>query len=126
MINTAEHLLAALAALAALTGADLPYLAHRLGDPDPVVRRYALRGARRLPVRDEAVEAAYDDAPAAVRADLARLPGDGRRTAVTERLDHRLRTAYGDQDAARLLPGCSPEFTARMLPEPADAIPFEG
>lgn len=115
-----------LAALAALTGADVPYLSRRLADPDPVVRRYALRGARWLPVPDETIEAAHDDAPAAVRADLARLLGDGRRTALTERLVHRLRAEYGDRDAARLLPGCSAEFTARMLPELAAAIPFEG
>ncbi|MGW4856751.1 hypothetical protein ACWEPZ_36620, partial [Streptomyces sp. NPDC004288] len=51
-----------LAALAALTAGDLDHLAARLADPDSVVRRYALRGARRLPVADAAVEAAHDDA----------------------------------------------------------------
>lgn len=114
-----------LAALAALTAGDLGHLEARLADPDPVVRRYALRGARRLPVRDRAVEAAYDDAPAVVRADLARLLRDGRRPALAERLVPRLRTAYGDRDAARLLPGCSTEFTARLLPELAGALAFE-
>ncbi|MEU9705755.1 hypothetical protein AB0E14_33255, partial [Streptomyces sp. NPDC047981] len=39
-----------LAALAALAAGELGHLAARLGDPDPVVRRYALRGARRTPV----------------------------------------------------------------------------
>ncbi|MFE2526978.1 hypothetical protein ACFXEL_22325 [Streptomyces sp. NPDC059382] len=114
-----------LAALAALTGEDPGYLADRLGDPDPVVRRYALRGARRLPVPDAAVEAAYDDAPAVVRADLARLLRDGRRPELAERLVPRVRTEYGDRDAARLLPGCSTEFTARLLPELAGALAFE-
>lgn len=114
-----------LAALAALTAGELEHLAPRLGDPDPVVRRYALRGARLLPVPDAAVEAAYDDAPAVVRADLARLLRDGRRPALAERLALRVRSEYGDQDAARLLPGCSPEFTARMLPELARAIAYE-
>ncbi|MFD3665289.1 hypothetical protein ACFWVF_32595 [Streptomyces sp. NPDC058659] len=114
-----------LAALAALAAGDAAYLAARIGDPDPVVRRYALRGARRLPVPDSAVEAAYDDAPAVVRADLARLLRDGRRPELAERLVLRVRTAYGDQDAARLLPGCSPEFTARLLPELAGALAFE-
>ncbi|MFE7599699.1 hypothetical protein [Streptomyces sp. NPDC057494] len=111
-----------LAALAALTAGDLDHLAARLGDPDPVVRRYALRGARRLPVADAAVEAAYDDAPAVVRADLARLLRDGRRPALAERLALRVRTEYGDRDAALLLPGCSTEFTARLLPELAGAL----
>ncbi|WP_189601546.1 hypothetical protein [Streptomyces lateritius] len=114
-----------LAALAALTAGELGHLMARLGDPDPVVRRYALRGARRLPVPDAAVEAAHDDAPAVVRADLARLLRDGRRPALAERLVLRVRTEYGDQDAARLLPGCSTEFTARMLPELAGALAFE-
>ncbi|MFE2329476.1 hypothetical protein ACFXD5_37185 [Streptomyces sp. NPDC059385] len=122
-----------LAALAALVGGDVPHLAARLADPDPVVRRYALRGARRLPVPDRAVETAYDDAPAVVRSDLARLLCEGGeggegggRSALAERLVPRLRADYGDRDAARLLPGCSPEFAARMLPELAAAVPFEG
>ncbi|MFD5526791.1 hypothetical protein [Streptomyces virginiae] len=114
-----------LAALAALTGGDIEYLAARLADSDPVVRRYALRGARRLPVPDTAVEAAYEDAPAVVRADLARLLRDGRRPRLAERLALRARTEYGDRDAARLLPGCSPEFTAKLLPELAGALVFE-
>ncbi|MFJ9944298.1 hypothetical protein [Streptomyces erythrochromogenes] len=114
-----------LAALAALTGGDIEHLAARLGDGDPVVRRYALRGARRLPVPDRAIEAAYDDAPAVVRADLARLLRDGRRPRLAERLALRARTEYGDRDAARLLPGCSPEFTAKLLPDLAGALAFE-
>ncbi|MFE7096689.1 hypothetical protein [Streptomyces erythrochromogenes] len=114
-----------LAALAALGGGDVEHLAARLADSDPVVRRYALRGARRLPVPDAAIEAAYDDAPAVVRADLARLLRDGRRPRLAERLALRARTAYGDRDAARLLPGCSQEFTARLLPEVAGATVFE-
>ncbi|MEU5918973.1 hypothetical protein [Streptomyces sp. NPDC047141] len=114
-----------LAALAALTAGDLDHLAARLADPDSVVRRYALRGARRLPVADAAVEAAHDDAPAVVRADLARLLRDGRRPALAERLALRVRAEYGDRDAARLLPGCSTEFTARLLPELAGVLAFE-
>ncbi|MEU7730953.1 hypothetical protein AB0B78_38005 [Streptomyces sp. NPDC040724] len=115
-----------LGALAALAGADTDHLAALLADPDPVVRRYALRGARASAVPDRAVEAAYDDAPAVVRADLARLLRDGSRPALAERLLLRLRTERGDRDAALLLPGCSPEFTARMLPELAGAVAFEG
>ncbi|GHJ91432.1 hypothetical protein SNE510_09510 [Streptomyces sp. NE5-10] len=151
-----------LAALAALAAGDTAHLLARLGDLDPVVRRYALRGARRLPAPsptpgpaasappaptpapaprplagpdarpaagpdagpdvDAAVEAAYHDAPAVVRADLARSLRDGRRPALAERLVRRVRVAYGDRDAALLLPGCSPEFTARLLPELAGAL----
>ncbi|MFF7334769.1 hypothetical protein [Streptomyces sp. NPDC008150] len=114
-----------LAALAALTAGDVEYIGSRLGDPDPVVRRYALRGARRLPVPDSAVEAAHADAPPVVRADLARLLRDGRRSALAERLVLRVRDEYGDHDAARLLAGCSAEFTARLLPELAGALAYE-
>ncbi|MEU9162807.1 hypothetical protein AB0D29_21345 [Streptomyces sp. NPDC048424] len=115
-----------LGALAALAGSDTDHLAARLADPDPIVRRYALRAARASAVPDRSVEAAYDDAPAVVRADLARLLRDGSRAALAERLLLRLRTERGDRDAALLLPGCSPEFTARMLPELAGAVAFEG
>ncbi|WP_164986323.1 hypothetical protein [Streptomyces roseicoloratus] len=114
-----------LAALAALAGEDAEHLAARLADPDPVVRRYALRGARRLPVPDAAVEAAYGDAPAVVRVALARLLRDGRRAGLAERLVPVARAEYGERDAARLLPGCSTEFTARLLPELAGALAFE-
>ncbi|MFD9366201.1 hypothetical protein ACFWA6_00640 [Streptomyces sp. NPDC060020] len=115
-----------LGALAALAGADTDHLAAHLADPDPIVRRYALRAARASAVPDRAVESAYDNAPAMVRADLARLLRDGGRPALAERLLLRLRTERGDRDAALLLPGCSPEFTARMLPELAGAVAFEG
>ncbi|MFF9474076.1 hypothetical protein ACF1E9_15840 [Streptomyces roseolus] len=102
-----------LGALAALAAGDTAYLLARLGDLDPVVRRYALRCAHRLPVAaadrsfDLAVEAAYTDAPAVARADLARLLRDGRRSALAERLVRRARVEYGDRDAALLLAGCT-------------------
>ncbi|MFD8012216.1 hypothetical protein [Streptomyces sp. NPDC058955] len=119
-----------LGALAAFAAGDLEHATARLGDLDPVVRRYALRAVRRLPAQgnaavDAAIEAAYDDAPAVVRADLARLLRDGRRAPRAERLVGRVRTEYGDRDAALLLPGCSPEFTARLLPELAGALESE-
>ncbi|MGW4749850.1 hypothetical protein ACWEPR_34175, partial [Streptomyces sp. NPDC004290] len=56
---------------------------------------------------------------------LARLLRDGRRPALAERLALRVRAEYGDRDAARLLPGCSTEFTARLLPELAGVLAFE-
>ncbi|MFD8142169.1 hypothetical protein [Streptomyces sp. NPDC059708] len=111
-----------LGALAALAGGETGHLAARLADPDPVVRRYAVRAARRLPVPDAAIEAAHDDAPAVVRSDLARMLRDGRRSGLAERLVLRVRTEYGARDAARLLAGCSPEFTARLLPGLAGAL----
>ncbi|MEV6399077.1 hypothetical protein AB0M39_30570 [Streptomyces sp. NPDC051907] len=111
-----------LAALAASAGKDIAFLAQRLADPDPVVAGYALRAARVLPVPDEAVEAAYDDAPAVLRQRLARLLSCGGRTALAERMAGRLRAQWGDAEAARLLPACSTPFVARELPELAHAV----
>ncbi|WP_020126490.1 hypothetical protein [Streptomyces sp. 303MFCol5.2] len=111
-----------LAALAALVGRDTGFLAERLADPDPVVAGYARRAARDLPVPDRAVETAYDDAPAVLRRRLARLLAAGGRTALAERLVTRLRTEWGDVEAARLLPACSPSFVARELPGLAHTV----
>ncbi|GAB7029007.1 hypothetical protein AB0G35_12010 [Streptomyces sp. NPDC021749] len=111
-----------LAALAALAGKDAGFLTGRLTDPDPVVAGYALRAARVLPVPDEAVEAVYDDAPAALRHRLARLLASGDRTALAERLVVRLRADWGDAEAARLLPACSTPFVAQHLPRLAHRV----
>lgn len=111
-----------LAALAAFAGRRSGHLAARLADPDPVVRRYALRAARTGAVPDEAIAAAYADASAEVRKQLARTVRRGGRAALAEALVPRLRTQWGDREAAALLPGCGPEAVARLLPELADSI----
>ncbi|MFF9774038.1 hypothetical protein ACF1HJ_10240 [Streptomyces sp. NPDC013978] len=111
-----------LAALAALVGRDVEFLAERLADPDPVVAGYARRAVRDLPVPDRAVEAAYDDAPAVRRQRLAGLLAAGGRTALAERMVVRLRAEWGDAEAARLLPACSTPFVARELPGLAHAV----
>ncbi|MFJ3639246.1 hypothetical protein ACIPRD_05760 [Streptomyces sp. NPDC090108] len=111
-----------LAALAALAAGDAGHLAGRLTDPDPVVAGYALRAVRVLPVPDEAVEAAYEDAPAALRRRLAAVIAADGRTALAERLAARLGAEWGDAEAARLLPACSAEYAARELPRLAYAV----
>lgn len=111
-----------LAALAALVGRDAGFLAERLADPDTVVAGYAQRGARILPVPDEAVEAAYDNSSAALRRRLARLLAPGDRTALAERLVARLGSEWGEAEAARLLAACSTPFVARELPRLAHAV----
>ncbi|MFF4501319.1 hypothetical protein [Streptomyces sp. NPDC001401] len=111
-----------LAALAALVGRDAGFLAERLTDPDAVVAGYALRAARILPVPDEAVEAAYDNAPAVLRHRLAGVIVSGGRTALAERLVARLGAEWGDVEAARLLPACSTPFVARELPRLGHAV----
>ncbi|MFJ3231057.1 hypothetical protein [Streptomyces sp. NPDC086787] len=111
-----------LGALAALAGGDTGFLTERLADPDRVVAGYALRAARPAAVPDATVEAAYEDAPAALRGNLARLLLSGGRTELAERLVVRLRDQWGDAEAARLLPACSTAFVARELPDLAHAV----
>ncbi|MFJ9611587.1 hypothetical protein ACIRS1_35165 [Kitasatospora sp. NPDC101176] len=111
-----------IAAVAALTGRRLPYLASRLTDPDPVVRRYAHRAVRELPVPDETVERAVRAAPTAIRDELIRTVLKAGRTAVAERLVPVLREQWGAAEAGRLLPVCSPAFVARELPGLSHAV----
>ncbi|MGY0057163.1 hypothetical protein ACWY4P_11440 [Streptomyces sp. LZ34] len=106
----------ALAATAAAAGGRTDYLERRLADPDPVVRGRALKAARRGQLTDAALEAAFEDAPAVVRRQLARTVVAGRRTALADRLVDPLRERWGDAEAARLLPACGPETVARLLP----------
>ncbi|MEW2520296.1 hypothetical protein [Actinacidiphila alni] len=110
------------AALAALVGRHTDFLAERLADADPVVSGYALRALRLLPIPDAAVEAAYDDAPSHTRRRLTRAVVAAHRTALAERLVVRLRAEWGEAEAAKLLPVCSAEFVARLVPEVAHAV----
>ncbi len=108
-----------LAAVAAAAGGRTGHLAARLADPDPVVRHRALDTARRGgpgAIPDDALEAAFEDAPATVRRELARTVVAGRRTALADRLIEPFRERWGDGEAARLLPGCGAETVARLLP----------
>lgn len=111
-----------LAAFAALVGRQLGFLAARLTDRDPVVRAYALRAARTLPLPDAAIEAAYEDAPADTRQRLSEVVLASGRTALAERLVPALRERWGDYAAARLLPVCSAEFVVAALPELSYAV----
>lgn len=111
-----------LAAFAALVGRQTDFLAERLTDRDPVVRAYAMRAARRLPLPDAAIEAAYEDASADTRQRLGGVVLASGRTALAERLVPRLREQWGDHPAAKLLPVCSAEFVAAALPELSYAV----
>ncbi|MFJ7243632.1 hypothetical protein ACIQWA_03185 [Kitasatospora sp. NPDC098652] len=113
-----------IAALAALTGKQLPYFIGRLTDPDPVVRRYAHRAVRELPMPDKAVEQAVLTAPTAIRDELIRTVLKAGRTAAAERLVPAVRKQWGAAEAGRLLPVCSPAFVARELSSLSRAIVF--
>ncbi|WP_407562735.1 hypothetical protein [Streptomyces sp. 184] len=105
-----------LAAFAARVGCDTGFLAARLADPDPGVRAQAVKAVRRGLLPDDAVVAAFDDAPAVVRRQLTRAVVRGRRTAVAEALVGPVGEQWGDADAARLLPACTEETVRRLLP----------
>jgi len=105
-----------LAVLAAAIGGDVTFLEARLADSDGTVRSHALKASLRLPLSDAAFERAMDDAPEAVRRQLATVVVATGRTALAERLLLSVRDLWGDEEAARLLPGCGPETVERLLP----------
>ncbi|MEV8019038.1 hypothetical protein AB0O76_22385 [Streptomyces sp. NPDC086554] len=106
----------------ACAGGDAEWTGARLADPDPFVRGHALRVAESHRVPDAAFEAALDDAPEAVRRQLLHAIVAGRRTALADRVIGPLRRAWGDREAARLLPGCSAPVVERLLPELFHAV----
>lgn len=106
-----------LAVVAAAVGRDADWIAGRIADPDPFVRGHALRVADSLQVPDSAYESGLADAPLTVRRDLLRAIVAGRRTALADRLVDGIRQDWGDTEATLLLPGCTTETVARLLPE---------
>ncbi|GGX44211.1 hypothetical protein [Streptomyces fructofermentans] len=111
-----------LAVVVAAVTRDTEWVADRIADPDSFVRGHALRVADHLGVPDSVYESALADAPATVRRRLLRAIASGRRTALADRLVDGLRDRWGDAEAARLLPGCSPGTAARLLPELFHAV----
>ncbi|MFI0942907.1 hypothetical protein [Streptomyces sp. NPDC021020] len=105
-----------LAVVAACAGQDAGHLADRLADPDPAVRGHALRASRHLPIGDDALERAMEDAPQVVRAAVEAAIVAGGRTALAERLIGPVRERWGDAEAVRLLPGCGTEAVRALLP----------
>ncbi|OKJ08364.1 hypothetical protein [Kitasatospora sp. CB01950] len=106
---------------AVLTGrADL--LARLLTDRDAEVRGRAIRALHTLPMSDEAVLAAYLHGSSVVRHALRRELALGHRPALAARLLTAVRTHWGDEEAALLLPCCPPETVAAELPGLAHAV----
>lgn len=105
-----------LAVVAATIGGDAGFLEARIADPDATVRGHALKATLHLPISDAALERAMDDAPEAVRRRVATAVVAGGRTALAERLIESVREQWGDEEAARLLPGCGAQAVERLLP----------
>jgi hypothetical protein len=100
------------------------YLSARLAHPDPYIRGHAQRAAaaRSSGISDDALWVALHDAPSAVRAQLTRTIVRGGRTQLADGLIDAVRVRWGDDEAARLLPGCGPDTVARLLPELFHAV----
>ncbi|MFC4907192.1 hypothetical protein [Actinomadura gamaensis] len=105
----------------AMAARDLPFVAAVLAGPDLDLRRSALRAVRTLPVPDDAVVPVLDDAPTELRRAVYRTLLHARRTSLADRLLPEMRALYGDREAAALLPACSAETVARLLPDLAHA-----
>lgn len=111
-----------IAVVAASIGRDTDWIARHIADPDAWVRGHALRVADSLQVPDDVYHSALTDASEAVRRDLMKALAGGRRTALADRLVDGVRADWGDTEAARLLPGCSRQTVARLLPELFHAV----
>ncbi|MEU3306672.1 hypothetical protein [Nocardiopsis sp. NPDC006832] len=117
-----EHGHGRLALHMATAARDLDLIAPHLAGPDPELRRAALRAVRTLPVPDEAVRPLLTDASAGLRRALYRTLFTARRTTLADSLLDRVRAEFGDQDAAALLPACTPDTVTRRLPDLAHAV----
>lgn len=106
----------------AMAAQDLPFLERVLTGEDLGLRRAALRAVRTLPVSPGAVSMVLIDAPTSLRKAYYRALDHGRRTALADRLLSRVRSTFGDREAAFLLPACSAAVVGEQLPSLAHAV----
>ncbi|MCC9308655.1 hypothetical protein LN042_16465 [Kitasatospora sp. RB6PN24] len=83
---------------------------------DPLLRARALAAAGRLPVPDEILADFARTAPRAYRHALYRLLRRSRRHILADRLLPEVHRLHGGQEAARLLPSCTPALVDEWLP----------
>ncbi|MEV6077198.1 hypothetical protein AB0L80_19090 [Streptomyces sp. NPDC052069] len=103
-----------LALFLAVVRRDLETVALALADP--VLRPRALSAAIRLPVPEQALESLALGPLRAVRHDTYRVLRLSRRRALADRILPRVQELHGDEDAARLLPACTPDAVGQWLP----------
>jgi hypothetical protein len=106
----------------AMAARDLGFVETVLISSDMGLRRAALRAVRTLPVRDQAIAGAFDDAPTELRQALYRALAHGRRHALADALLPEVHSRWGDRDAAALLPACGGPAVSRWLPKLAHAV----
>ncbi|GAA2787655.1 hypothetical protein [Kribbella solani] len=102
---------------------DAAYVSRMLRDPDPAVQSRALAAVGRgVPVPDDDLRIAYDDAPAALRSRLVSLVRRQRREHLAVRLIDEHRARWGDVAATGLLDATDDATVARLLPELAYCV----
>jgi hypothetical protein len=108
----------------AIAGRDAAFVAGVLRCSEPLPARWAIRVSSHVAVPDDALAAALDDAPQALRVELYRAVRRGRRAALADRLVAEVAAVYGPGEAALLVPACSPGVIAEWLPRlpPAPAL----
>jgi hypothetical protein len=98
------------------------YVERCLDADEPAVARRALSIAVRLGSPAEVFTARVAELPTALRAELYQEVRRRRVTALAEALLPVVRTRFGDVEAAVLLPACTAETVAALLPELAYAV----
>ncbi|KAB2352724.1 HEAT repeat domain-containing protein [Actinomadura rudentiformis] len=106
----------------AMAARDLTHIESVLAGPDLRLRRAALRAVRTLPVSDDAAAAVLDDAPTDLRRAFYRTLLHGRRETLADRLLPEVRERWGEREAGALLPACSADVVAEMLPDLAHGV----
>ncbi|GAA1579388.1 hypothetical protein GCM10009804_39970 [Kribbella hippodromi] len=102
---------------------DAAYVSRMLRDQDPAVQSRALAAVGRgVPVPDDDLRIAYDDAPAALRSKLVSLVRRQRREHLAVRLIDEHRARWGDVAATGLLDATDDATVARLLPELAYCV----
>lgn len=97
---------------------DVEHVTKLLADPDPVIQARALAVAGRgVPVPDDALQALYSDAPAALRTRILSVIRRTRRHELAARLIDEQREQWGDHAAAAMLSSVDRATVERLLPE---------
>ncbi|MEV0246376.1 hypothetical protein AB0H76_07310 [Nocardia sp. NPDC050712] len=106
----------------AMAARELDYVARVLAGSELGLRRAALRAVRTLPIPDAAVPPALVESSTELRMAVYRTIVHARRTELADRLLPEVAEKWGAGEAARLLPGCSPDVVGQWLPGLAHAV----